>query len=98
MPFPCEQCQALRVNGVPCHEPGCPDAWRDRDVDCFECGCPFRPESRYDRTCPDCLNPEPEEPAIYRVSYFSTWQSVEHFEMLTAAEMVARIREGRDLQ
>lgn len=44
----CDQCQMLSINGVPCHETGCPnsgarydfetDAWVKQRV-CFECGC-----------------------------------------------------------
>ena len=45
----CDQCQQLRINGVVCHETGCPNAkkrWMPereawvRFVDCFECGYP----------------------------------------------------------
>jgi hypothetical protein len=50
----CDQCQALRINGVLCHETGCPVAWKGHAVDCFVCGCEFVPEEKYDRTCPDC--------------------------------------------
>lgn len=61
MPFPCESCQSLAINGIPCHETGCPDAWRDRPYCCGECGADFIPESRQHRLCPDCANPpEPD--------------------------------------
>lgn len=55
MPFPCTQCVAVSVNGVPCHEAGCPDAWRDYARLCNECGCTFTPGSRFHVTCPDCV-------------------------------------------
>lgn len=50
----CDGCSPSMVNGVLCHESGCPDAWRDRGVACFECGCDFFPSERGLRTCPDC--------------------------------------------
>jgi hypothetical protein len=43
----CNQCEMLSINGVPCHETGCPNEWRTWDeerqewilyVPCFECG------------------------------------------------------------
>lgn len=53
----CDQCAAIMINGVYCHETGCSDAWKGVAVDCFECGCDFVPESRHQRTCDDCKNP-----------------------------------------
>jgi len=44
----CDQCQAAMINGVFCHESGCPNTkktWvQDREswvkfVRCFDCGC-----------------------------------------------------------
>ncbi len=44
----CDQCQMLSINGVPCHETGCPNSrstWIEergewvRFVECFWCGC-----------------------------------------------------------
>ncbi len=44
----CDQCEQLRINGVVCHEIGCPNMGRTWDEDgerwikyraCFECGC-----------------------------------------------------------
>ena len=61
----CDGCSPSMINGMLCHERGCPEAWRDRQVACFECGCDFYPESRDHRICPDCLEwmeqPEDEE-------------------------------------
>lgn len=42
----CDQCEMLSINGVACHETGCPNS-RSRYADgawipqrkCFECGC-----------------------------------------------------------
>lgn len=50
----CQSCELLRINGVVCHEIGCPDAWKDHERDCFVCGCDFRPESRFQSVCQDC--------------------------------------------
>lgn len=44
----CDQCEMLLVNGVPCHETGCPNSRSRYDAEsgewvkqrkCFECGC-----------------------------------------------------------
>jgi hypothetical protein len=44
----CDSCQMLSINGVPCHETGCPNSRKtwiaDRSewvlfVECRECGC-----------------------------------------------------------
>lgn len=51
----CNSCQSVCINGIPCHETGCPDAWRDKAIPCFECGLDFYPEERYQKVCPDCL-------------------------------------------
>lgn len=43
----CDQCEMLSINGVPCHETGCPNANKEwveafgrwtRFVECSECG------------------------------------------------------------
>ena len=63
----CTSCEVLFINGVKCHEFGCPDAWRDEKRDCKNCGCEFNPESREQMFCDDsCYRqyygyPEPEE-------------------------------------
>lgn len=41
----CDSCEALTINGVYCHEHGCPDAWKDYTRECQECGHDFRPEA-----------------------------------------------------
>lgn len=59
--MPCDQCHVLVINGVACHETGCvnrhlhPVTMEPYGVCCFECGCEFVPESRWQRTCIDCL-------------------------------------------
>ncbi len=49
----CQSCQVLRINGVLCHETGCPDSWRTEVRECRECGSEFRPESRAQHCCDD---------------------------------------------
>jgi hypothetical protein len=61
--FRCNQCAALMINGVFCHETGCPNS-RKRFVDgewilfleCFECGS----EVREGESC-DCMTPSESE-------------------------------------
>ena len=51
----CDQCEAVMVNGVRCHETGCPDAWVDYGAECQFCGCDFKPDERYQIVCSqDC--------------------------------------------
>ena len=49
--YSCDACQLMRINGLVCHEAGCPEAWRDSTSSCFGCGCDFQPESRGARYC-----------------------------------------------
>lgn len=35
----CDSCQMIAINGVPCHEIGCPNG---RSAACRECGTKFR--------------------------------------------------------
>jgi hypothetical protein len=46
----CNSCDAVYINGVFCHEQGCPDAWIDQVRECVECGYEFIPENK-DQTC-----------------------------------------------
>ena len=50
----CDSCEALTINGILCHETGCPDAWRDKPKACFQCGFDFHPETRHASICEDC--------------------------------------------
>lgn len=49
----CDSCQALMINGVLCHETGCPDAWKDYKRECEWCGQKFSPETRHQSCCCD---------------------------------------------
>jgi hypothetical protein len=51
----CNGCTPVKVNGVLCHEQGCPDAWRDYSVPCRECGVRFYREHRLQTYCKDCV-------------------------------------------
>ena len=50
----CDSCEVLNINGINCHEYGCPDVWKDYPVECFECGCEFMPTGRFQGVCEDC--------------------------------------------
>lgn len=50
----CDGCSPSMINGIFCHEQGCPDEWRDRKIDCSECGCDFYPLTRYQKVCVEC--------------------------------------------
>jgi hypothetical protein len=52
----CSQCEALVINGVPCHESGCPN----KPTICRECGNPVPKGERCD--CLDPIDDDPEEP------------------------------------
>lgn len=58
----CDACEALVINGVLCHETGCPDSWKDTERECKECGCDFVPEDRDQWFCSEeCANPFHED-------------------------------------
>lgn len=51
----CDSCQMLSINGLACHELGCPDAWMDECRDCRHCGTDFTPSERHQTFCDhDC--------------------------------------------
>jgi len=51
--LPCGQCQAMTINGLYCHETGCPESWRDQDRECNWCGSCFEPENPLHDFCTD---------------------------------------------
>jgi len=64
----CNQCEMLSINGIPCHETGCPNSKKTwvverqewvRFVECFECG--FEVE---EGTGCDCQEPMPESEEV----------------------------------
>ena len=59
----CNSCDAIAINGVNCHEQGCPDSWLNpltdepNPVECAECGSMFIPDVRGQYCCDrDCNN------------------------------------------
>lgn len=49
----CKSCEALIINGVYCHEIGCPDSYTTETRECKWCGQEFRPESQWQTCCCD---------------------------------------------
>lgn len=48
----CNQCQMLNINGLNCHETGCPN---DRSWQCFECGSEYSTKEEVNGCCDlDC--------------------------------------------
>jgi hypothetical protein len=53
----CESCDCVYINGIKCHEHGCPDAWKDYEIECMWCGRKFKPVDKDQRCCDqDCAN------------------------------------------
>ena len=53
----CEQCEVMTINGVLCHEIGCPAAWKDYKRNCRWCGQEFTPENVNQTYCSEqCSN------------------------------------------
>ena len=51
----CNSCDCFFINGVKCHEHGCPDSWKDYVRKCKFCGCEFKPEDKNQTCCSeDC--------------------------------------------
>lgn len=49
----CDSCEMLSINGVACHEIGCPDSWKGSVRECNECGREFVPADRHQGECDD---------------------------------------------
>jgi hypothetical protein len=49
----CDSCNAVRINGVLCHEHGCPEAWKDKERECKFCGSKFKPKTSNQHFCDD---------------------------------------------
>jgi len=47
----CDSCDACYIQGVKCHEHGCPDAWKDEVRECKWCGTEFTPTEGYQDYC-----------------------------------------------
>lgn len=66
MPMKCDQCVALTINGVYCHEHGCPNIRKEREAEedtdeedpwaCgCDCGCTDPKMYEDDGICEDCF-------------------------------------------
>lgn len=49
----CSSCEACVINGVYCHETGCPDSWKDERRECKWCGLTFTPKEKHQWCCCD---------------------------------------------
>lgn len=49
----CPSCQLMRIQGVICHETGCPDSYLYITRECKWCGTNFSPEHRKHFYCDD---------------------------------------------
>ena len=47
----CKHCDALVINGIKCHEIGCPVAWQDSERECKWCGISFKPQEKNQDCC-----------------------------------------------
>jgi hypothetical protein len=53
----CKSCEAMMINGILCHEQGCPEAYKDYKEECAWCGQDFVPEYDGQNCCSDsCYN------------------------------------------
>ncbi len=53
----CQSCEALTINGLYCHEHGCPDAWMGTSGECEHCGSKYKLEDREQQFCDqECVN------------------------------------------
>lgn len=51
----CNSCEVLVINGVVCHEHGCPEAYKHEERECKWCGTDFKPEDANQQfCCEDC--------------------------------------------
>jgi hypothetical protein len=47
----CDSCEIVYIQGVRCHETGCPQAYTDETRECANCGTDFSPEHNHQSTC-----------------------------------------------
>ena len=65
----------LMIQGVACHEIGCPDAWQTL-TECKECGTEFIPETKMQSCCSPCCT----------AAHFGTFCECEHCQELMSAD------------
>ncbi len=47
----CTQCELVHINGIPCHETGCPISYQDTIRECNWCGVNFNPSDQHQTEC-----------------------------------------------
>ena len=47
----CNSCEVLYINGLKCHEHGCPESWKDETRTCKWCGSKFKPDDDRQDCC-----------------------------------------------
>ncbi len=47
----CQSCETMVINGILCHEIGCPDSWKDYKKECKWCGREFKPKEENQVCC-----------------------------------------------
>ena len=47
----CPNCEMVKINGILCHETGCPTSYIGLKRECKWCGSKFKPEDRWQRFC-----------------------------------------------
>lgn len=56
----CDSCQVAMITNKISHEVGCPDAWRDYAVECWQCGADFYRSERNQSACDSCITSQSE--------------------------------------
>jgi hypothetical protein len=54
----CKSCSALTIQGILCHESGCPDSRKGKTISCKNCGCDFVPDEDGIKFCSYHCNAE----------------------------------------
>lgn len=49
----CDSCVMITINGIKCHETGCPKMYLDEKRECQWCGTEYTPKTRFQTTCCD---------------------------------------------
>ena len=49
----CQSCEVMNINGINCHEIGCPDSYKDELRICKWCGSEFKPDEMCQPFCDD---------------------------------------------
>lgn len=52
----CDGCEIMIIQGVKCHEFGCPNAWQDKMIWCLNCHEDFIRDKKGQVVCIDCMD------------------------------------------